>query len=149
MSENTAFSPQLYSRSHTWRYHQGAWKEPREVPEGAGAPVGTECHWLTVAHQFVKKIDASTHETNLSGSKYKLVYKSASLKSWSVKGQRKREVELLNDANERVQGLAPVLASEKVKVDRCKKGRQELDNVFSKIANSDCKKRKLSDESVG
>ncbi|GMG29758.1 hypothetical protein F9C07_8049 [Aspergillus flavus] len=170
-----SYKGQVYSGmavggSHTWNYDQGVWKETKEepdlwridyqtnkrrarkAPEGSGAPVGTEYHWLIVAHQFVKKTDANTYETNLTGSKYKLAYKSASSNSWSVptvKKQRDREVELLEDAKQRVQGLPPVLASEKVKVEKSEKGQQKLDSMFTKAASGVSKKRKLAEDSGG
>ncbi|RAL14513.1 uncharacterized protein BO97DRAFT_271646 [Aspergillus homomorphus CBS 101889] len=153
-----SYNGQVYSGmavggSHTWTYDQGTWKETKEepdlwridyqtnkrrakkAPEGSGAPVGTEYHWLVVGHQHVKKVDANTYETHLTGSKYKLAYKSASSNSWSVptvKKQREREVELLEDAKHRVQGLPPVLASEKVKVEKHEKGQTKLDSMFGK-----------------
>lgn len=55
--------------SHTWNYDQGVWKETKtepdlwkidfetkkrrakNAPENSGAAVGTEYHWLVVAHQ--------------------------------------------------------------------------------------------------
>lgn len=69
-----SYKGQVYSGmavggSHTWNYDQGVWKETKEepdlwridyqtnkrrarkAPEGSGAPVGTEYHWLIVAHQ--------------------------------------------------------------------------------------------------
>jgi hypothetical protein len=69
-----SFHGQIYSGmaiggSHTWNYDQGVWKETKEEPDlwkinyettkrrarnaprGSGAPVGTEYHWLIVAHQ--------------------------------------------------------------------------------------------------
>jgi len=69
-----SFNGQVYSGmaiggSHTWNYDQGQWKETkvepdlwkvdfetkkrraRNAPKGSGAPVGTEYHWLVVAHQ--------------------------------------------------------------------------------------------------
>jgi len=69
-----SFNGQVYSGmavggSHTWNYDQGVWKETKEEPDlwkidyattkrrarnaprGSGAPVGTEYHWLIVAHQ--------------------------------------------------------------------------------------------------
>lgn len=76
--------------------------------------------------QHVCKIDANTYETRLTGSKYKLAHKSVTSGSWSVptvKGQRQREIELLQDVQRRVQGLPPVLASEKVKPGHREKGR--------------------------
>ncbi|KAE8378614.1 hypothetical protein BDV26DRAFT_186083 [Aspergillus bertholletiae] len=170
-----SYKGQVYSGmavggSHTWNYDQGVWKETKEepdlwridyqtnkrrarnAPEGSGAPIGTEYHWLIVAHQFVKKIDANTYETNLTGSKYKLAYKSASSTSWSiptVKKQRDREVELLEDAKQRVHGLPPVLSSEKVKVEKHEKGQQKLDSMFTKATSGTGKKRKLSEDSGG
>ncbi|KAK3933720.1 hypothetical protein QBC46DRAFT_359502 [Diplogelasinospora grovesii] len=153
-----SFNGRVYSgmaigRSHTWNYDQGQWKETkvepdlwkvdfettkrraRNAPKGSGAPVGTEYHWLVVAHQHVKKIDANTYETRLVGSKYKLAHKLASSNSWSVptvKAQREREVELLEDAKRRVQGLPPVVASEKVRATKDEKGQQKLDALFAK-----------------
>lgn len=51
----------------------------------------------------------------------------------TVKGQREREVDLLEDAKRRVQGLPPVLGTEKVKVDqKQEKGQQTLDALFTK-----------------
>ena len=69
-----SFNGRVYSGmaiggSHTWSYDQGQWKETkvepdlwkvdfettkrraRNAPKGSGAPVGTEYHWLVVAHQ--------------------------------------------------------------------------------------------------
>ncbi|KAJ5377173.1 uncharacterized protein N7496_004582 [Penicillium cataractarum] len=168
-----AHKGQLYSGmavggSHTWNYDPGVWKETKEepdlwridyqtnkrrmrnAPKGSGAPVGTEYHWLIVGHQHVRKIDANTYETHLTGAKYKLAHKSATTGSWSiptVRGQREREMELLEDARRRVQGLPPVLASEKVKLDRREKGQQSLDTLFSKASRgkgetTEAKKRK-------
>ncbi|KAL2870688.1 uncharacterized protein BJX67DRAFT_245505 [Aspergillus lucknowensis] len=143
------YSGMAVGGSHVWNYDQGVWKETKEepdlwrvdyrtnkrrqrrAPEGSGAPVGTEYHWLIVGHQHVKKVDANTYETVLEGSKYKLAYKSATSNSWSiptVKKQREREVELLEDAKLRVQGLPPV--SEKAKVEKQEKGQKKLDAMF-------------------
>lgn len=69
-----SFNGQYYSGmavggSHTWNYEDGVWhevkaepdlwkidyttnkKRARKAPERSGAPVGTEYHWLIVAHQ--------------------------------------------------------------------------------------------------
>ncbi|PGH13273.1 hypothetical protein AJ80_06383 [Polytolypa hystricis UAMH7299] len=153
------FKGQVYSGmaiggSHTWNYDQGVWKETKvepdlwkvdysatkrrakNAPRGSGAPVGTEYHWFIVAHQNVRKVDANTYETSLVGSKYKLAHKGAAAKSWSiptVKGQREREIELLDDAKRRVEGLPPVTAREGVKVEKHEKGQQKLDSLFAKV----------------
>ncbi|KAK9897533.1 hypothetical protein P389DRAFT_142732 [Cystobasidium minutum MCA 4210] len=159
------FNGQIYSGmaiggSHTWNYQPGVWKETKKEPDlweidyktnkvrnhkapaGSGAPVGTEYHWYIVAHQYVKKIDANTYETHLVGSKYKLAHKNVNSKNWdipTVKGQRDREVFLLEDAKRRIEGLPPVLSSEKVKVDKKEKGQATLGNFFQ---SSPSKKRK-------
>ncbi|KAL6859456.1 hypothetical protein J3F83DRAFT_328226 [Trichoderma novae-zelandiae] len=109
-------------------------RRARKAPEKSGAPVGTEYHWLIVAHQHVRKIDANTYETHLEGSKCELAHKGPTSKTWSiptVKGQRDRELELLHDAKRRVQGLPPVLGSEKVKAKTAEKGQQKLEDLFS------------------
>ncbi|KAK9372443.1 uncharacterized protein V1513DRAFT_238457 [Lipomyces chichibuensis] len=137
--------------SHTWNYDQGVWKETklepdlwkvdfqttkrrdRNAPKGSGAPVGTEYHWLIVAHQYVRKEDANTYSTHLTGSKYKLAHKNAASEKWSigtVMGQRKREVELLEDAKRRVEGLPPVLKEQKVQDTTQQKGQRTLDSLF-------------------
>jgi hypothetical protein len=53
-----------------------------------------------------------------------------------VKAQRERELELLDDAKRRVQGLPPVLASEKAKSRKQEKGQQTLDTLFKKRGGS-------------
>jgi hypothetical protein len=101
----------------------------------------------------VKKLDANTYETRLEGSKYKLAHKTATSKGWSVptvKGQREREVELLEDAKRRVLGMAPVHAGEKVKVEQREKGQQKLDMLFGKAPKvAEDKKRKRAEEGDG
>ncbi|EEA29080.1 conserved hypothetical protein [Talaromyces marneffei ATCC 18224] len=153
------FHGQVYSGmaiggSHNWNYDQGVWKETkvepdrweidytttkrraRKAPRGSGVPIGTEYHWLIVGHQYVEKQDDNTYETNLVGSKYKLAHKSTSATAWSVptvKAQREREIDLLEDAERRVQGLPPVLTTEKVKVStKQETGQQTLDTLFTK-----------------
>ncbi|KAJ5965775.1 hypothetical protein N7481_012489 [Penicillium waksmanii] len=164
------YQGQLYSgmavgSSLTWKYEPGTWKETmeepyrwridyqtkklraRNAPKGSGAPVGTEYHWLIVGHQHVRKIDANSYETHLTGSNYKLAHKSVSSTSWSipaVQGQRDREIELLQDAQRRMYGLPSVLASEKVQVEHRKKGQLSLDSLFKPIAGSDAGSEKTS-----
>jgi hypothetical protein len=73
-NEIKSFNGQMYSGmavggSHTWNYDPGVWHETKQepdlwkvdyktqkrrarpAPKGSGAPVGTEYHWLIVAHQ--------------------------------------------------------------------------------------------------
>lgn len=92
----------------------------------------------------MRKIDANTYETHLTGAKYKLAHKSATSNSWSiptVRGQRDREMELLEDARRRVQGRPPVLASEKVREERREKGQQSLDALFKQGGTGSKRKR--------
>ncbi|KAJ8097644.1 hypothetical protein POJ06DRAFT_36334 [Lipomyces tetrasporus] len=147
--------------SHTWNYDQGLWNETkiepdlwkidyqttkrraRNAPQGSGAPVGTEYHWLIVGHQHVRKEDANTYSTHLTGSKYKLAHKSATSEKWSigtVMGQRQREIELLEDAKRRVEGLPPVLKEQKVQDVKQQKGQRTLDSLFRANVGKDGKK---------
>lgn len=50
----------------------------------------------------------------------------------TVKAQREREVELLEDAARRVRGLPPVTATERVKPKVHEKGQMSLDKLFGK-----------------
>lgn len=157
-----SFNGQVYKGmaiggSHTWNYDPGIWKETKvepdlwnidfettkrrakNAPSNSGAPVGTEYHWLIVSHQKVRKIDANTYETHLVGAKYKLAHKNANSTSWSVntvKAQREREIELLEDAIRRIKGLPPVTNTEKVKPKSHEKGQQSLDKLFGKQSNT-------------
>jgi hypothetical protein len=59
----------------------------------------------------------------------------------TVKGQREREIFLLEDAKRRIEGLPPVLSTDKIKVDKKEKGQATLGNFFQA---SPTKKRKSS-----
>ncbi|KAL2005570.1 hypothetical protein VTN00DRAFT_10063 [Thermoascus crustaceus] len=154
--DGTLYTGMSIGGTHTWTYSPGTWTETktapdlwkidyrtskhraRKAPRGFGAPVGTEYHWLIVAHQYVEKMDANTYETHLVGSKYKLAHRGAGKREWSVptvKGQREREVELLEDAKRRVLGLPPVTAGEKVRdgIGKREKGQMRLDRLFKQV----------------
>ncbi|MFO1535573.1 MAG: hypothetical protein ABR586_07915, partial [Thermoplasmatota archaeon] len=63
---------------HKWDYPDGVWEERKldpqrwqvtfrslkrrrgRAPRGSGAGVGSGYHWLIVAHQWVRKLDANT-----------------------------------------------------------------------------------------
>ena len=67
--QGQVYSGMAVGGSHTWNYDPGIWKETKEepdrwsidyqthkrrarkAPQGSGAPVGTEYHWLIVGHQ--------------------------------------------------------------------------------------------------
>jgi hypothetical protein len=102
-------------RSHKWHYDKGEWREKKitpdqweftfsvgkkragQAPEGSGVPVGTEYHWYILAHQNVKKVDANSYTTAMTGIKYKLAHKRAEQENWNVteNTQKKRLIQLL------------------------------------------------------
>jgi len=93
---------------HKWYYEKGEWKETKvaqdrwefsyavpkrragHAPAGSGVPVGTEYHWYILAHQNVRKLDANTYTTALTGLKYKLAHKRAGKDTWSASDQAQR-----------------------------------------------------------
>src|SRR2546430_16900626 len=86
---------------HTWLYPNGLWKETkvapdrwdftfsaikereRSAPPGSGVPVGTQYHWYVLADQRVRKIDADSYTTIMSGVKYKIAHKRPHWRKWS------------------------------------------------------------------
>jgi hypothetical protein len=104
-------------RSHKWYYDQGEWKETKvtpdewqfsyavdkrragKAPEGSGVPVGTEYHWLIVAHQTVQKLNANDYSTSMHGVKFKVAHKRADTQKWSASdnAQRKRMIGFLQE----------------------------------------------------
>jgi hypothetical protein len=115
--EGQQYTGMKVGRSHKWYYDKGIWKETKmtpelwqidygvvkrragKAPEGSGVPVGTEYHWYILAHQNVRKLDANSYTTTLTGLKYKLAHKRADNDKWSVsdKTQRKKLVKILQD----------------------------------------------------
>lgn len=103
----------------------------------------TTGEYKTDCIQYVRKTDANTYTTHLTGSKYKLAHKGATSTSWSiptVKAQREQEIHLLEDARRRIEGLPPVTAGEKVKVEKVEKGQQKLEALFAKAPESPIEK---------
>jgi len=86
---------------HAWIYPNGLWREEkvapdrwdftfvsmkereRSAPVGSGVPVGTQYHWYILAHQRVRKIDADSYTTFMSGVKYKIAHKKPYWRKWS------------------------------------------------------------------
>ena len=60
------------------------------APQGSGVPVGTEYHWYILAHQNVRKLDANTYTTALTGLKYELAHRRAGKNTWSASDQAQR-----------------------------------------------------------
>lgn len=115
--EGHQYTGMAVGRSHKWNYEPGVWKETKitpdlweinfavtkrragKAPEGSGVPVGTEYHWYVLAHQLVRKLDANSYTTSMTGLKYKLAHKRADKDKWSAsaKAQRNRLIKVLQD----------------------------------------------------
>jgi hypothetical protein len=103
--------------THQWYYDRGEWKEKKiapdkweftyatnkrrvwNAPEGSGVPVGTECHWYILADQNVRKLDANSYATSMTGLKYKLAHKRVERERWNAtdNAQRKRLIQILQE----------------------------------------------------
>jgi hypothetical protein len=61
--------------------------------------VGTEYHWYIVAHQNVRKMDANTYTTAMTGVKFKVAHKRADKDAWSAteQTQKKNVLKLLKE----------------------------------------------------
>jgi hypothetical protein len=115
--EGRQYTGMKVGRSHKWYYDKGEWKEKKvtpdkweftyavnkkragQAPEGSGVPVGTEYHWYILAHQNVRKLDANSYTTSMTGLKYKLAHKRAEKEKWNVSDdtQRKRLIQILEE----------------------------------------------------
>ncbi|HXS99850.1 MAG TPA: hypothetical protein VN915_04195 [Elusimicrobiota bacterium] len=108
---------------HKWYYDKGVWKETKvapdrwqinfavvkrragHAPEGSGAAVGTEYHWYILSHQTVRKLDANSYTTAMTGLKYMLAYKRAATGKWSAsdRAQRRKLAKILREAAEELE----------------------------------------------
>jgi hypothetical protein len=99
--EGETYTGAAVGGEHTWLYPNGLWRETkvapdrwdftfqsikereRSAPPGSGVPVGTQYHWYILAHQRVRKIDADSYTTLMSGVKYKIAHKRPHWRKWS------------------------------------------------------------------
>jgi hypothetical protein len=115
--EGQQYTGMKIGRRHKWYYDKGEWHDHKitpdlweieyevtkrragKAPEGSGVPVGTEYHWYILAHQHVRKLDANSYSTTLTGLKYKLAHKRFDKEKWNISdaAQRKRLVKLLRE----------------------------------------------------
>jgi hypothetical protein len=115
--EGRKYTGMKVGRSHKWYYDKGEWKEKKitpdkweftyavnkkragQAPEGSGVPVGTEYHWYILAHQNVRKLDANSYTTSMTGLKYKLAHMRAEKEKWNATDntQRKRLIQILQE----------------------------------------------------
>lgn len=118
--EGQQYTGMKIGRRHKWYYDKGEWRDHKitpdlweieynvtkrragKAPEGSGVPVGTEYHWYILAHQHVKKLDANSYSTTLTGLKYKLAHKRFDKEKWNISdaAQRKRLIKLLKEITE-------------------------------------------------
>jgi hypothetical protein len=120
--EGQQYTGMKIGRSHKWYYDKGIWKDRKitpdiweieyevvkrragKAPEGSGVPVGSEYHWYIIAHQHVKKLDANSYSTTMTGLKYKLAHKRADSDKWSASDTAKRK-RLIKFLQEVIDGL--------------------------------------------
>jgi hypothetical protein len=115
--EGKKYSGMMVGGTHKWYYDRGEWKETKimpdkweftyavnkrrawDAPQGSGVPVGTEYHWFILAHQNVRKLDANSYTTSMTGLKYKLAHKRAEKEKWSASdiAQRMFVIQILQD----------------------------------------------------
>ena len=115
--EGRKYTGMKVGRSHKWYYDKGEWKEKKitpdkweftyavnkkragQAPEGSGVPVGTEYNWYILAHQNVRKLDANSYTTSMTGLKYKLAHKRAEKEKRNATDntQRKRLIQILQE----------------------------------------------------
>jgi hypothetical protein len=115
--EGRKYTGMKVGRSHKWYYDKGEWKEKKitpdkweftyavnkkragQAPEGSGVPVGTEYQWYILAHQNVRKLDANSYTTSMTGLKYKLAHRRAEKEKWNATDniQRKRLIQILQE----------------------------------------------------
>jgi hypothetical protein len=115
--EGRKYTGMKVGRSHKWYYDKGEWKEKKitpdkweftyavnkkragQAPEGSGVPVGTEYHWYILAHQNVRKLDANSYATSMTGLKYKLAHRRAEKDKWNAtdNAQRRQLIKILQE----------------------------------------------------
>jgi len=119
--EGETYSGMAVGGEHTWLYPNGLWKETkvapdrwdftfsaikereRSAPPGSGVPVGTQYDWYILADQRVRKIDADSYTTIMSGVKYKIAHKRPHWRKWSSeypdqKSETERVIAALEEA---------------------------------------------------
>lgn len=96
-------------RSHKWYYDKGVWRDIKispdlwgvsyavtkrragHAPGGSGAAVGTDYHWVILAHQHVEKLNADDYSTIMTGLKFKLAHRRGNSDKWNISGAAQRK----------------------------------------------------------
>jgi hypothetical protein len=96
-------------RSHKWYYDKGVWRDTKispdlwgisyavtkrragHAPGGSGASVGTDYHWVILAHQHVEKLNPDDYSTVMTGLKFKLAHRGGNSNKWNISGEAQRK----------------------------------------------------------
>ena len=161
--EGQQYTGMKIGRSHKWYYDKGVWKDRKitpdlweieyevvkrragKAPEGSGVPVGSEYHWYIVAHQHVKKLDANSYSTTMTGLKYKLAHKRAGSDKWSASESAKRK-RLIKFLQEVIDGLKK--GSSSGDGNENQNGMNNKSGIRKKTAGSPGKKRTIPKEEL-
>ena len=99
--EGRAYSGMRVGDAHDWDYPEGRWRERKVLPDkweftfaatkrrrwgapdGSGAQPGSTWHWLVVASQLARKVDADSYTTFMQGVKYKVGHKRPGWRAFS------------------------------------------------------------------
>jgi hypothetical protein len=103
-----AYTGMSVGRSHKWYYDKGVWRETKispdlwgisyvvtkrragQAPSGSGASIGTDYHWVILAHQHVEKLNADDYSTMMTGLKFKLAHRGGTSTKWNISGSSQR-----------------------------------------------------------
>ena len=99
--QGQVYTGMAIGQSHEWNYNNGIWTETKVepnkwdiqfkslktrshlAPDDTGAQIGTQYHWYILADQKVKKIDANSYDTMMTGMKFKVGHRLPNWKHWS------------------------------------------------------------------
>lgn len=124
--EGKKYSGMRVGGIHRWNYPDGSWHErknspskwdfafashktrKRKAPTGSGAGIGSEYHWLIVADQWVRKVDANTYATVMEGEKHLIAFKKPDWQSWNTqfknqKDARQKTIKVLKEILHRLE----------------------------------------------
>ena len=129
--DGEAYSGMAVGGEHSWIYPHGLWSErkiaparweftfrsikerDRTAPPGSGAERGAQFHWYILAHQRVRKIDADTYDTFMTGAKHKVAHRRPGWRKWSSQypdqpSEREKITQILEEALAEVRGESSI-----------------------------------------
>ena len=125
--DGEAYSGMAVGGEHSWIYPHGLWNErkvapakweftfrsikerDRPAPPESGAERGAQFHWYILAHQRVRKIDADTYDTFMTGVKHKVAHRRPGWRKWSSQypdqpSEHEKITEILEEALADIRG---------------------------------------------